>query len=101
MLNVHWGGAREALASQGQQVELLVQVLEDFHYDILEVGMNRPPGEQLTLQVRLQGNNPAVLDGYPFQPEYRPVRQPGNLAGRLGRGPAAHNGYVAPTDGRV
>jgi hypothetical protein len=67
VLQVHLGSARETLEKQGQAMSLMVRALEDFHYTALEIGLARPAGADVTLAVKLEGNNPTVLDGYPFR----------------------------------
>ena len=66
VLRVDWGSTRQTLAESGQQVELAVRALEDFHYQILSIGVDQPAGGPLTLAVRLEGANPEVLDGHPI-----------------------------------
>jgi hypothetical protein len=67
VVRVDWGAARPTLMGSGEQVALTVQVLEDFHYKALSVGIDQPEGGALTLAIGLDGANPAVLDGYPFR----------------------------------
>lgn len=78
VVQVDWGGARETLVGAGQQVELAVRALEDFHYEILSVGVDQVPGGEMTLAIRLEGANPDVLDGHPFNFNI-------NLSGELDR----------------
>lgn len=59
--------AKQALSGQGEQVSLMLQALEDFRYDVLELTVHRPPQSGLELGVVMEGRNPAVLDGYPFR----------------------------------
>lgn len=67
VIRVDFGDARQALAGQGQQVDLLVRALEDFRYTALSVGVSRPADADLSLAVSMAGANPEVLEGYPFQ----------------------------------
>lgn len=67
VVQVDWGDARQPLASQGQQVDLLVRALEDFRYETLSIGVERPLAGELGLAVSMGGANPTVLDGHPFQ----------------------------------
>jgi len=76
LIRVDWGSAREFLVGSGEQVALAVNALEDFHYDALEIGVDKPTGGELTLAIGLEGSNPAVLDGYPFRFNV-------NLSGRI------------------
>lgn len=66
-LTVGFGAARQTLMNQGDYVRLMVQALEDFRYDELEVAVQRPPDGELGLDVTLLGQNPEVLDGHPFR----------------------------------
>jgi hypothetical protein len=66
-LHVKLGSAKETLEKQGQAMSLMVQALEDFRYTLLEVGVSRPAGADMTVAVTLEGMNPAVLEGYPFR----------------------------------
>ena len=66
-IKVHWGDARESLIKQGNEVALMVQALDNFQYEQLQVGVRRSSTEDLTLQVLLEGANPEVLDGHPFR----------------------------------
>ena len=64
---VDWGAARETLMNSGEQVALTVRALEDFRYDSLTIGVDRPAEGALSLAIGLEGSNPEVLDGYPFR----------------------------------
>ncbi len=65
-IQVSWGGVRPTLMAQGEQVALLVRALEDFRYTRLEIGIDRPADGALSLSIRLEGSNPAVMDNQPF-----------------------------------
>lgn len=67
VLRIRLGGTGEALASQGEQVALMLRALEDFRYDVLELTLRRPVEGDLELGVTMEGRNPDVLDGYPFR----------------------------------
>ncbi|HUX16510.1 MAG TPA: YdbH domain-containing protein [Phycisphaerae bacterium] len=67
VLKVAWGSARDTLMRQGEQVALMVQALEDFHYSSLRITINRPSDGSLSLMVAMEGHNPAVKDGYPIR----------------------------------
>lgn len=66
-ISVDWGAARETLVQSGEQVALTVRALEDFRYDSLTIGVDRPADGTLTLDIGLEGANPEVLDGHPFR----------------------------------
>jgi len=54
-----------AAGSVAEQAELAFNVLEDFHYDRLEMNLDGVIGEEQLAKLRLAGRNPAVYDGYP------------------------------------
>lgn len=65
-LRVRSEAATSALAGAGEQVALMLSALEDFRYDSLSATLDMPDVEDVSIMLRMQGNNPAVLDGYPF-----------------------------------
>ena len=67
VIQVDFGSARQTLRNAGDQVDLAVRTLEDFHYNTLTLGVSKPFGGELELRVGLNGKNPAALDGYPFR----------------------------------
>ncbi len=70
--------ATEALKGGGEAVALMLQALEDFHYDDLSVSLNKAAGGDAEIGLGLLGRNPDVLDGHPFRFNI-------NLAGNLDR----------------
>lgn len=76
VIRVDFGSARDTLTGAGEQVELAVRTLEDFHYQTLSLAISKPQDGELTLAIGLNGNNPDVLDGHPFRFNI-------NLSGRL------------------
>lgn len=58
--------ARAALASGGDQVALLLQALEDFRYQKLSLGLEKPAEGSAKATLSITGHNPEVLDGHPF-----------------------------------
>ncbi|MBK1668091.1 hypothetical protein CKO28_08580 [Rhodovibrio sodomensis] len=66
-IQLEFGAAQDTLAGQGQSVGLMVRALQDFHYDVLSLTVTRPKTGNLALGITMQGNNPDVLDGYPFK----------------------------------
>ncbi|MDP6706020.1 MAG: YdbH domain-containing protein [Alphaproteobacteria bacterium] len=58
--------ARSALASGGDQVALLLQALEDFRYQKLALGLEKPAEGSAKVTLSITGHNPEVLDGHPF-----------------------------------
>lgn len=59
--------AARALAGGGEHVDLVIRALEDFHYETLVLTGNLDQGGEARLRLEILGNNPEVLDGYPFQ----------------------------------
>jgi hypothetical protein len=58
--------ARQALAGGGEQVELLLRVLADFHYDRLSLKVGRQSSGNAHIGLHLGGHNPAIMDGHAF-----------------------------------
>ena len=54
------------MASGGDAVTLLLDALEDFHYSGLDMSLNKPIAGDTQITLRLQGNNPTLLEGHPF-----------------------------------
>jgi hypothetical protein len=58
--------ARQALSGAGEQVELLLNVLNDFHYDKLSLSLKREVSHNAFVGLHIEGHNPAVMDGRAF-----------------------------------
>lgn len=58
--------ARRALASGGESVELMLRALENFHYEVLRLTLDKPAEGESRVFLKLEGANPEVLDGQPF-----------------------------------
>jgi len=58
--------AKQALAGGGEQVELLLKVLNDFRYDRLSLDVSRESSGGAKLGLHLGGHNPAVMNGHAF-----------------------------------
>ncbi len=58
--------AAAALSGTGEQVALMLSALEDFRYDELSATLDMGIDGDAAVMTHLQGQNPAVLDGYPF-----------------------------------
>ena len=58
--------AKRALAAGGEQVELLLGLLEDFRYQRLSLAFDKAATGEATIRLGTEGHNPAVLDGHPF-----------------------------------
>jgi hypothetical protein len=55
-----------AQGKAGEALTLTREALADFHYSGLTLALDRSPSGDGSLLVGLKGNNPAVLDGHPF-----------------------------------
>jgi hypothetical protein len=58
--------ARQALAGAGEQVELLLNVLNNFHYKHLSLRINQQAHQNAILNFRIEGANPDVMEARPF-----------------------------------
>ena len=67
LLNFRSEAATSALASQGTQVELMLQALENFHYDSMDVTASMDNAYQAELRIGMLGRNPDLMGGHPFQ----------------------------------
>ena len=56
----------DAIALLQDPVELTMRALENFHYDRLAIRVDKQAGGEAALKVQLEGKNPDLLDGYPF-----------------------------------
>lgn len=66
VLRVQSEAAAAVLGGAGEQVALMLSALEDFHYDALSATLDMGTDGDAAIMVRMQGHNPAVLEGYPF-----------------------------------
>lgn len=60
------GEALRAAATGNENLGLLVQALENFHYEVLTLGIDIPEYGEGVVTLHLEGANPDVLEGYPF-----------------------------------
>ncbi len=58
--------ADAALAGQASQVDLVLQALKDFRYELLSIGINAGSDGEAALAIRMEGHNPDVLEGRPL-----------------------------------
>lgn len=58
--------AKQALAAGGESVDLMMRALENFQYRDLAITLDKPPEGETLVTLKLFGQNPAVLDGQPF-----------------------------------
>ncbi len=66
VLNYRPSKLPDALASAGGSVELALQALSDFHYDILTLALDKSSAGDGTVLLQLEGQNPAVMSGQVF-----------------------------------
>ena len=59
--------AARYLASGGQEMNLLLQALQDFHYTELAIRFDKSANHDLSVKLSLLGNNPAVKNGQDFR----------------------------------
>ena len=67
VLRVKSDYAEQALAAAGEQAELLLRALEEFHYEELSLTIDQPSEDLAVIGLSMLGNNPDVLEGYPFR----------------------------------
>lgn len=66
ILKIDNATVNQALSSEQEAVQLLSNVLKDFHYDTLGAVVTLPSAGSGTIRLSLDGRNPAVLEGHPF-----------------------------------
>ncbi|MDP9127598.1 MAG: YdbH domain-containing protein [Pseudomonadota bacterium] len=59
--------APEAIPGENDNIVLLREVLQDFHYTVLTFDMNSQEGNSLKVRMDLEGGNPAVYAGRPVK----------------------------------
>jgi hypothetical protein len=59
-------GLADQLKSYGENVDLAFRALTDFHYDRMVIDAGKPFSGAGKATFRLEGNNPAVMEGQPF-----------------------------------
>ena len=59
--------ADAALAGQASQVDLVLQALKDFRYELLSIGINAGSDGEAALAIRMEGRNPDVFEGHPLR----------------------------------
>ena len=60
------GKVPAAIGQAGESAKLALEALSDFRYETLVLELNQTDGGSGTILIKLQGRNPAVLDGRPF-----------------------------------
>ena len=61
------GSAGDAAAQADDNSKMLFDALKDFHYEVLQVGLNGNLTGKMLLTLSILGRNPDVLSGQPFQ----------------------------------
>lgn len=54
------------IAAAGQSVDLALKALSDFHYDRLSLDLDKSADGEGTVVLHMEGNNPALMSGQPF-----------------------------------
>ncbi|MGE0092933.1 MAG: YdbH domain-containing protein [Alphaproteobacteria bacterium] len=60
------GKIPEAIGQAGESAKLALDALSDFRYETLVLELNQIESGNGTILIKLEGHNPAVLDGRPF-----------------------------------
>jgi hypothetical protein len=66
VLSYRPGSLPPEIAKAGGSVELALQALSDFQYDRLTLELDKSSGGEGTVLLRLEGRNPALMSGQPF-----------------------------------
>lgn len=53
----------ESVPGDNQQVDLVRQILKEFHYNGLSIAISKQQGNRVSVMISLQGNNPGMYDG--------------------------------------
>jgi hypothetical protein len=61
------GSAPAALQAGGEGVDLLLQALENFHYEALEITLDGRTDSAMDIGLHLAGANPDLYDGHPVE----------------------------------
>ncbi len=77
---------RQALSGGGESVSLMLDALEDFQYNDLQLHLDKPNDKELVFSIGLEGKNPDVLDGYPFRLNFNLTTDPTSLLAALRQG---------------
>ena len=59
--------APDAIPVDNAQLDLLRDVMKDFHYKLLSLGVDNDKKNRLSVTLSLEGNNPAVYNGRPVK----------------------------------
>ncbi|WP_292993162.1 YdbH domain-containing protein [Nitrosomonas sp.] len=67
VLRFHSAKASQLLATAGEEMNLLLQAVQDFHYTELSLDLDKSATHGLIAKLSLLGNNPEVKDGQVFR----------------------------------
>lgn len=70
----------EAIPGDNEQVAMVREILKNFHYNDLSIAISNNKGNQISLLVALQGNNPDMYNGRPVKLN---VRLAGDVLGYI------------------
>jgi hypothetical protein len=87
---------RQALASGGETVKLMLDALEDFRYDTLRMTIDKPAQGDTKIVMQLYGRNPAVLDGQIFHLNINLTGNADPLLAALAEGQRLRNQVMQP-----
>lgn len=59
--------ASQLLASAGEEMNLLLQAMQDFHYTELSLNLDKSAADNLVAKLSLLGSNPKVMEGQDFR----------------------------------
>lgn len=60
-------GGAGTLGAGGESAGLLLQALENFHYDALQIRLNGQTDDEMDVELHLEGANPDLYDGHPIE----------------------------------
>ena len=66
VLRLRSEAARDALSGAGQDAALLLDVLDDFHYQTLSFDIDKEGRGEAVVKLSTAGSNPSVMDNQPF-----------------------------------
>lgn len=57
----------ETIPAQNQQINLVKEIMQDLHYDNLNISVGSEKNGELSMKLTVEGNNPKVYDGHPVK----------------------------------
>ncbi len=57
----------ETIPANNEQVNLVKDIMEDLHYEVLNISAEPDPDGELAIKLTVEGKNPKVLDGHPVK----------------------------------